>query len=136
MITFLEKYREPLTKGMSVLTLITFLGFYVLGRVFVDVFNINNTIGWKFSIINTWIDNIPIISFLVFFIIYLLLICFRVKTKLALSAIHLILIGVSSFLFNFLELDLRIYLFLIGCSFIFFGMNLYESLNNKKMLND
>ena len=48
----------------------------------------------------------------------------KIKTNLKLSAIHLSLIALIAFLYNFWELDLRITLFFIGISFIVFGMNL------------
>ena len=131
MTTFIEKFKEPLIKGMSLLTLIAFFGFDVIGNIIVETFKINETMGWKLSVLNTWIDNIPLFSALIFFSIYLILNISKIKTNMILSAIHLFLIALSSFLYNFWELDLRITLFVISFSFIIFGVNLYQSLLKK-----
>jgi hypothetical protein len=136
MITLLEKYKESLTKGMSLLTVIAFFGFQLIGKIIVELFDINVTMGWKISVIHTWIDNIPMFSALIFFGIYLILNISKVKTNLILSAIHFSLIALSAFLYNFWELDLRITLLLIGFSFIIFGTNLYQSLMSKKVIKE
>ena len=136
MITLLEKYKESLTKGMSLLTVIAFFGFQLIGKIIVELFDINVTMGWKISVIHTWIDNIPMFSALIFFGIYLILNISKVKTNLILSAIHFSLIALSAFLYNFWELDLRITLLLISFSFIIFGTNLYQSLMSKKVIKE
>jgi len=132
MTTLLEKYNEPLTRGMSLLTFIVFFGFQLIGKIVVAVFNINETMGWKWSVIHTWIDTIPIYSLFIFFGVYLIFNLLKIKTNPKLSAIHLSMIGLSSFLYSFWELDLRITLFLICFSFIIFGMNLYKALFHKE----
>jgi len=131
MTNLLEKFKDPLTKGMSILTLIAFFVFQLIGKIIVDIFQINETMGWKWGVLHTWIDNIPIFSVLIFFGIYLILSFIRIKTNLILSAIHFLLIALSSFLYNFWELDLRITLFFICFSTIIFGINIYNSLLKK-----
>ena len=132
MTIFLEKYREPLCNRMSLLSLIAFFGFHIFGKVLANIFNINETMGWKWSVSPTWIDSVPIFSISIFFIIYLILNLLKIKTNLMLSAFHLSLIALIAFLFNFWELDLRITLFFICFSFMIFGMNLYNALVNIK----
>lgn len=134
MIVLIKKFKEPLTKGMSLLTLIAFFGFHIIGKIIVETFSINKTMGWKWSVLHTWIDDIPIFSTLIFFGIYLILNISKVKTNLILSTIHISLIALSAFLYNFGELDLRIALFFICFSFIIFGTNLYQSLISKKAI--
>ena len=136
MIKLLEKYKDPLTRGMSLLTFIAFFGFNLIGKVIVETFDINETMGWKISVLRTWIDNIPLFSASIFFGVYLILNVSKIKTNLTLSTIHFSLIGISSFLYNFWELDLRITLFLIGFSFIIFGTNLYQSLIIQKAIKE
>jgi hypothetical protein len=136
MIKLLEKYQEPLTRGMSLLTVIAFFGFNLIGKIIVETFDINEIMGRKISVLLTWIDNIPLFSVSIFFGIYLILNLSKIKTNLTLSAIHFSLIGISSFLYNFWELDLRITLFLIGLSFIIFGTNLYQSLIIQKAIKE
>ena len=136
MIKLLEKYKEPLTRGMSILTVIAFFGFNLIGKVIVEIFNINQTMGWKISVLRTWIDDIPLFSALLFFGIYLILNVSKIKTNLILSAIHFSFIGISAFLFNFWELDIRITLFLIGLSIMIFGTNLYQSLMSHKAIKE
>ena len=136
MITLIEKFKEPLTRGMSLMTFIAFFGFNTIGKIIVETFNINETMGWKWSVIHTWIDNIPLFSALIFFGIYLIINVSKVKTNLILSAIHFSLIGLSAFLYNFWELDMRITLFLIGLSFIIFGTNLYQSVISQKAIKE
>ena len=60
MIVLIKKFKEPLTKGMSLLTLIAFFGFHIIGKIIVETFSINKTMGWKWSVLHTWIDDIPI----------------------------------------------------------------------------
>jgi len=132
MTKIIDRFKEPLTQGMSILTLLAFFGFHLLGKIIVETFEINDTMGWKWSVLNTWIDNIPTYSILIFFGIYVILNVSKIKTNLKLSAIHFSLIALIAFLYNFWELDLRITLFFIGISFIVFGMNLYQSLMSRK----
>ena len=96
MTKVLEQLKEPLTKRMPILTLLAFFGFQTIGKIIVDVFDVNKTMGWKWSVLHTWIDNIPVLSTLIFFGIYLLLNFLNIKTNLILSAIHFLLIALSS----------------------------------------
>ncbi len=132
-ITFLEKYREPLTKGMSILTLLTFFGFNLIGKIFTGIFDVNETMGWKLGVLRTWIDDIPSVSIIIFFGVYLLLHFLKIKTDLVISVIHLFLIASSTFLYSFWELDLRITLLLISFSFVALGANCYKSLIVKRL---
>ncbi|WP_157663355.1 hypothetical protein [Polaribacter sp. SA4-12] len=134
MISFIEKYREPLTKGMAILVLIASFVFDLIGKIFVNFFNINETMGWKLSIMNTWVDNIPLFSLLIFSGLYLFFLFFKIKTNLILSVFHLFLISLSSFLFNFWELDLRFILSVICLSVLIFGANLFKSFVNKDVV--
>ncbi|MBR9844709.1 MAG: hypothetical protein GYB35_00710 [Algicola sp.] len=134
MTKVLEQLKEPLTKRMPILTLLAFFGFQTIGKIIVDVFDVNKTMGWKWSVLHTWIDNIPVLSTLIFFGIYLLLNFLNIKTNLILSAIHFLLIALSSLLYNFWELDLRITLSIICFSYIVFGLNLYYAFSNKKIV--
>lgn len=134
MTSLLEKIKKPITNGMSILTLIAFLGFNLIGKVLVDVFDINQTMGWKFSILYSWIDYIPIFSILIFFGVYLILNLLKVKTDLILSTLHLLLIALSAFLDNFWEMDIRIILFIICFSIIIFGINIFKTISNKNVL--
>jgi hypothetical protein len=121
---------------LSLIALIAFFGFQLIGKIIVELFDINVTMGWKISVIHTWIDNIPMFSALIFFGIYLILNISKVKTNLILSAIHFSLIALSAFLYNFWELDLRITLLLIGFSFIILGTHLYQSLMSTKVVKE
>lgn len=128
MIKLLEKHKEPLTKGMSILVIIVFFGFHLVGEIIVYIFSINETMGWKISVMMTWIDAIPIYSVLVFFGVYLILNILKIKTDITLSVMHLFLIALSSVLYNIWVIDIRILLFLIGFSFIIFIANIYKTL--------
>lgn len=134
MTSLLEKIKKPITNGMSILTLIAFFGFNLIGKVLVDVFDINQTMGWKFSILYSWIDYIPIFSILIFFGVYLILNLLKVKTNLILSTLHLLLIALSAFLYNFWEMDIRIILFIICFSIITFAINIFKTISNKNVL--
>ena len=132
----LSKFKEPLTKGMSVMSLIAFLWFSFIGKILVDVFEVNQTMGWRLSISQTWIDRIPVYSFLIYFVVYMFLNLLKIRTDLTISAIHFSLIGLIAFLYNFWELDLRIHLFVIGLSWIIFGLNVYRALMLKNQTNN
>ncbi|WP_340201739.1 hypothetical protein [Ascidiimonas sp. W6] len=128
MLKFLEKYEVALTEGTSLLTCIAFFGSEIMGRIFVEIFNLNKTIGWKWSILNTWIDYTPIFSFLIFVGIYAVINTIKKRTDLILSALHILFITLSTFLFNFWEIDLRVCLFLFCVSHIVFAINVYTVL--------
>jgi len=117
---------------MSMLTLVAYFGFTIIGKIVVNTFDVNETMGWKISVIRTWIDNIPGVFILIFFGIYFIINRMKIKTDLTLSAIHISLIALSTFLYNFWELDLRIILSFIVVSFVVFGMNIYQSVMHRK----
>jgi len=132
MSRLLVKYKKPLTEEMSMLTLAAYFGFRIIGKIVVSTFDVNETMGWKISVIHTWMDNIPGVFILIFFGIYFITNTMKIKTDLTLSAIHIALIALSTFLYNFWELDLRIILSFIVVSFVVFGMNIYQSVMHRK----
>ena len=131
MIKLLKKFEYLLTELMSILILIAFNISIMAGKIITDLLDINKTMGWKISVLRTWIDSIPYTSFLLFFVVYLILNILKIKTNLILSAIHFGLITLGSFIYNFWELDMRIILSFFICSFVIFGMNLYNTLKRK-----
>lgn len=131
MIKLLKKFEYLLTELMSILILIAFNISIMAGKIITDLLDINKTMGWKISVLRTWIDSIPYTSFLLFFVVYLILNILKIKTNLILSAIHFGLITLGSFIYNFWELDMRIILSFFICSFVIFGMNLYNTLTRK-----
>ena len=110
MIKLLKKFEYLLTELMSILILIAFNISIMAGKIITDLLDINKTMGWKISVLRTWIDSIPYTSFLLFFVVYLILNILKIKTNLILSAIHFGLMTLGSFIYNFWELDMRIIL--------------------------
>lgn len=123
--------KEGLTEWMFSVTLISFVLFTIIGEVFVDIFVANQTLGYRLSF-RDGTFHMEIISILIFLVGYLILNLAKFKTNLFISTIHIVLISLSSFLYSFWELDLRILLSLYGVSIVVFGWNVYNALSNRK----
>ena len=126
------KYYKELSELMFILVPLIFYSFKTFGKILVEIFKINSSTGWWLSDETNIIQTIPYFSFLGFTIVYLLLKIFKKKTQPFLSFLHLITIGISSFLFNFWLIDLKIILFIFMLSLFIFFLNVYYSIKLKQ----
>ncbi|MGK0386591.1 MAG: hypothetical protein ACI849_001209 [Patiriisocius sp.] len=103
-----------------------------IGNMVSDLFGKNETIGWKFDILNTPIDLIT--GFLPFLYVtcYLIMSLLKISTDLLFSKIHLIAVIISSILFSFTDINFKIVFLAAGVSLILFIVNVYVSLRNRK----
>ncbi len=107
---------------------------YILSDLFVDIFNINQTIGWSLDIgRSSWISYILAYAHIIYSIIYILIFTLQKKeTHLFISKIHIAILMICGILSNFVEFDIKILLFFTTFSIIIFFTNLYVSLSNQK----
>lgn len=91
-----------------------------VGDIIADVFDLNNTMGWKFSVINSTIDWISGLILLLFLVIYGLINLLKISTQLVYSKIHFITICISTMLFSFTDIDFIIIYLSLGISLNFF----------------
>ena len=105
-----------------------------LGDIIADIFNLNNTIGWKLNIMNTPIDWIYGLIPLSFLICYGIMNLLKINTNLFFSKLHLILISLSSILFSFTDIDFTIIYLTLGISVLIFLTNIFISFTTHKHL--
>ena len=126
----IQYLKEGLAEWMFSMVLLDHIIFSFIGEVIVDIFVANQVFGYRLSFRDgAYYMEIIILVFLVG---YLFLNLAKIKTNLLISVIHLILICLSSLLYSFWELDLRILLSLYGVSIVVFGWNVYDALSNRK----
>ena len=113
-------------------TLVSLIGFNKAGSLIINLFDLNKILRYRYYPLSHMISDIDATAFSVFFIGYLILNFARIRTNLYISGIHFLLMSLSSFLYNFWELDLRILLSLYAVSAIVFGANVYTALSNRK----
>jgi hypothetical protein len=108
--------------------------FGELGDIIADIFNLNNTMGWKLAIMNTPIDWISGLIPLLFLICYGIMNLLKINTNLFFSKLHLILIALSSILFSFTDIDFTIIYLSLGISVLIFLTNIFISFTTHKHL--
>lgn len=95
----------------------------ILGEIFVDIFNINQTIGWAFDLIGnqSWITYLFYYPSCAYTVLYLLIFTLNKKeTNVFISKAHILVTAICGLLVSFVELDLRILLFFIALSLVMF----------------
>jgi len=103
-----------------------------VGNVIANIFNVNDTMGWEFDILNSPIDWISGVIPLLFLICYGIMCFLKKKTHLFFSKIHLIVISINTMLFSFTDIDYKIIYLTSGISLIIFLINLFSSFMNRK----
>lgn len=106
----------------------------ILGKIFVDIFNINQTIGWALDFMGdqSWITDLFYYPSCVYAVLYWFIFTLNKKeTNVFISKVHILITAICGFLLSFVELDLRILLFFIAFSSVMFFTNLYVSLSVK-----
>jgi len=103
-----------------------------IGNIIANIFNVNDTMGWEFDILNSPIDWISGVIPVLFLVCYGIMCLLKKKTHLFFSKIHLIIISINTMLFSFTVIDFKITYLTSGISLIIFLINIFSSFMNRK----
>ena len=106
-----------------------------LGDLTATIFNLNNTMGWRFVIMNTTVDRISGLIPIIFIVSYALMSFNRISTHVVLSKIHLVSVSIFFILASFTDIDFKIIFMALGISLIIFIFNMYFSFMNRKTIS-
>jgi len=125
-----KKLNQTIQWSMSFTTLMTYLVFRLVGRIFADIMNLNDISGWQMQIRNSGIDGIFEISMIIFLIAYLILDIKKQYRNVLISKLHLFSISICAIIDSFGNIDIKIYLSFAICAIFLFLINVYLTVKN------
>jgi len=125
-----KKLNQTIQWSMFATTLMTYIVFRLIGRIFADIINLNDISGWQMQIRNSGIDGIFEISLIIFQIVYLILDIKNQYRNNLISKLHLVSISICAIIDSFGNIDINIYLSFVLCTIFLFLINIYLTLKN------
>lgn len=115
-------------KSLSVCLIIVYLIFRLIGKIAIAFIDLNDISGWPMKLRASGLDAIFEISFIVFFLTYLILDIKKIYRNIKFSKIHLVSVAICAVINNFVNIEGNIYFGIVVASITVFLINLYISL--------